>query len=389
MRIRRFVGNDFKETLALVKKELGSDAVIMSSRTIKTGFGLGRKKVEITAALDYKQPPQNVPTARQKAGEGSPFGKTLDSAIYGPSGPSGQSGRSGPSGLYDLYDSYDVSGQSGLSGRSGAPLPDNIERILDEVRTLRGELLPLIRGGAGGSDAHPLVRRGIDETLAAGLVERARGDARKLREAIAQDFKAAPPLNGRRVCIFTGPTGVGKTTTLAKMAAGCAMEGRKVMLTTFDVFRPGAEAQLRFYAERLNMPFRSLATITELFNLLTHTNDTIFVDTPGRSPKDKGFIEGLLSFRFTDMPMNTCLLLGAEADPEANMAYYGKYEGLGIDSLIFTKVDEGVRFGSIYNVAVKSGKPVSHITNGQSVPGDIVAPTGVELADLILGGSKP
>lgn len=382
MKIRRFVGNDFKETLALVKKELGPDAVIMSSRTIKTGFGLGRKKVEITAALDYKQPPVSpMPPVSSHTSSSDAFRERAallterSRREYADAHP--EPGRRQWNTGADFTQSLDDALSSG-----------GIDRILDEVRTLRGELLPLLRGGAGGSDAHPLVRRGIDETLAAGLVERARGDAKKLRETIAQDFKAAPPLNGKRVCIFTGPTGVGKTTTLAKVAAGCAMEGRKVMFTTFDVFRPGAEAQLRFYAERLNMPFRSLATITELFNLLTHTNDTIFVDTPGRSPKDKGFIEGLLSFRFTDMPMNTYLLLGAEADPEANMAYYGKYEGLSIDSLIFTKVDEGVRFGSIYNVAVKSGKPVSHITNGQSVPGDIVTPTGGELADLILGGSK-
>jgi flagellar biosynthesis protein FlhF len=369
MKIRRFVGNDFKETLALVKKELGPDAVIMSSRTIKTGFGLGRKKVEITAALDYRQPPPLQPPPSRPAQDLPTAQRQVE--------PGGRQWSTGADFTQSLDDAM-----------SNSPDFGGIDRILDEVRSLRGELLPLIRGG-GGKDAHPLVRLGIDETLAAGLIERAKGDAKKLRETIAADFKAAMPLNGKRVCIFTGPTGVGKTTTLAKVAAGCAMEGRKVMFTTFDVFRPGAEAQLRFYAERLNMPFRSLATITELFNLLTHTNDTIFVDTPGRSPKDKGFIEGLLSFRFTDMPMNTYLLLGAEADPEANMAYYGKYEGLSIDSLIFTKVDEGVRFGSIYNVAVKSGKPVSHITNGQSVPGDIASPTGGELADLILGGFKP
>ncbi len=249
--------------------------------------------------------------------------------------------------------------------------------------------MPILMG-IEQKNLYPLVRSGIDERLAAQLVSRAGGsDKDRLKKAISNDFKVTSHDPDKRVSIFAGPTGVGKTTTLAKIAAGCVREGQHVVITTFDIFRPGGEAQLRSYAEKLGagVSFKTLGSMGDLFDLLTHTKDRIFIDTPGRSPGDKSFLDGLLSFQFTDMPINTYLLLAANTDPEANMSVYKKYEGLHLDSLIFTKVDEGVRFGSLYNLAVASGKPVSYLTNGQNVPDDIMTPSNEDLADLIMENS--
>ncbi len=367
MKIRQFIGNDFKETLALVKRELGPDAVIMSARTIKKGFGLMKDRVEITAALDYVQPPVSPQVRKKKA-------MTI---------------AEGNAEIFELDDKGSF--VNNLDEAINKGIDNNkIEAVLEEIRSLRGDLTPVLTGLEQKS-LYPLVRSGIDRELAAQLVSRAGGsDKETLKKTISNDFKKAdPPDSSKRVHIFAGPTGVGKTTTLAKIAADCVRKGNQVVITTFDLFRPGGEAQLRSYADKLGngVFFKTLGSMGELFDLLTHTNDKIFIDTPGRSPGDKGFLDGLLSFQFTDMPINTYLLLSANTDPEANMSVYKKYEGLHMDSLIFTKVDEGVRFGSLYNLALASGKPVSHLTTGQNVPDDIMTPSNEELADLIMENS--
>jgi len=253
------------------------------------------------------------------------------------------------------------------------------------------DLMPYI-SGVTPRDLYPLVRRGIDEQLAARLVERAGGSRpERIRELIRRDLTPAGrpgPAPEPRVFIFVGPTGVGKTTTLAKVAAGFAAEGKRPMLTTFDTFRPGGAQQLRSFAEKLGAPFKALENTSGLFDLLTHTRDPILVDTPGRSPGDEGFLDGLLSFQFTDMPLHTHMLLGANADPEANLSIYRRYERLRVDSLVFTKLDEGVRFGSLYNLAIVSAKPVAYVTTGQRVPDDIAVPSPADLAHLILEGER-
>jgi len=362
MKIRRFFGNDFKETLALVKSELGPDAVIMSAQTVKKGFGLMKGRVEITAALDHTQPP-----ARHE-GEG-PVAQARERLATAAEGR-----ESFANSLGTALDS---------EGRR-----DGLDEVLREVRNLRGELMPLLKG-IGQKEMFPLVRLGMDEQLAAHLLERAGStDAGDVLRTIAGDVKVGK--NGKeskRVSIFVGPTGVGKTTTMAKIAAGHVADGRRVVLTSFDVFRPGAEAQMKSFSSKLGMPFKPLDSVQELFDLLTHTEDAVLIDTPGRSPSRSGFLDGLLSFQFTDVPIHTYLLLGANTDPEANLSLYRKYSGLRVDSLIFTKIDEAVRFGALYNLAMVSGKPVSHLTNGQNVPDDIMRPDNHELANLIVGGN--
>lgn len=365
MKIRQFIGNDFKETLALVKRELGPDAVIMSARTIKKGFGLMKGRVEITAALDYVQPPVQ---------------ESLKQASIASTPAASSSNLNGKGSFVRSLDEALINGAD----------KNQIEAILEEVRSLRDDLTPILTG-IDQKDLYPLVRSGINERLAAQLVSRAgSSDKNILKKTISNDFKKADSHDpSKRVYIFAGPTGVGKTTTLAKIAADCVREGQHIVITTFDVFRPGGEAQLRAYAEKLGRgaSFKALGSIGELFDLLTHTKDNIFIDTPGRSPGDKGFLDGLLSLQFTDMPINTYLLLGANTDPEVNISVYKKYEGLHMDSLIFTKVDEGVRFGSLYNLAVASNKPISYLTTGQNVPDDIMTPSNEDLADLIMENS--
>jgi len=370
MKIRRFIGNDFQETLALVKKELGPDAVIMSAQTVKTGLGFRRTKVEVTAALELSHPPRTAPPAPDPA-ETAEDRITLSGAERS---------------VRPFLESLDTALDRAVDTETGG-----IEAVLEEVRSLRKELRPLVTG-IGAKELYPLVRTGMDEQLAAHLLERAGGPApQAVRDVLAADLKVESDGDvqpRKRVHIFVGPTGVGKTTTLAKLAAGHAGQGKKALITTFDRYRPGAEAQLRTYAERMNMPFKSLDNVSELFDLLTHTRDTVFVDTPGRSPGDKGFLDGLLSFQFTDMPVNTYLLLGANTDSEANLKLYRKYGELRFNSLIFTKTDEASRFGSLYNLAVVADKPVAYLTHGQQVPDDISRPTQGSLANLILGGQR-
>jgi flagellar biosynthesis protein FlhF len=182
-----------------------------------------------------------------------------------------------------------------------------------------------------------------------------------------------------RIRIFLGTTGVGKTTTIAKMAGRAVLsEGKRVALITLDSYRIGAIDQSRIYAKILNIPFFSVTTPPELKTALNQlsSNDLILVDTVGRSAfcaeyvrQLIGFFDGIDACRFLLMPVAT-------RDREMD-TITKTFSPLKVDRMIFTKSDEAHTLGSIITHNMIHRTPVSYITTGQRVPEDI-EPAGSE-----------
>ncbi len=187
---------------------------------------------------------------------------------------------------------------------------------------------------------------------------------------------------------LVGPTGVGKTTTIAKLAGRLSLvDKKKVGLITIDTYRIGAIEQLKTYAEIMNIPFRVVITIKEMGEAIEAMEDcdVILIDTTGRSSKNTMQISELRAFIEKAEPDYVNMVISATTKNRDIKTTLNGYSDLGYDGVIVTKLDETTVYGSIYNIAKRANKPVNFITIGQNVPDDIKVPSKEELARFILG----
>ena len=196
------------------------------------------------------------------------------------------------------------------------------------------------------------------------------------------------------VVALVGPTGVGKTTTLAKLAAQYQFQKKKIVLITTDDYRIAAIEQLETYAEILSVSMEISHEPEELEEQIAkHASaDLILIDTPGRSQLDVPRIRLIESFLNAARPTETHLLLNTTTRNADINSVSDRFGSLGIDRFIFTKLDEATCYGSILNSSIRSKKPISYLTTGQDVAKDIEVATHSRIATFLLRGfqrSKP
>jgi flagellar biosynthesis protein FlhF len=191
---------------------------------------------------------------------------------------------------------------------------------------------------------------------------------------------------------FIGPTGVGKTTTLAKLVAQFALfRNKKAALLTIDTYRIGAVEQLKTYSEIIGVPLDVVNTPEELKDSLQRHRDkeAIFIDTAGRSVKNKEQVLELQ--RFIDLipeRRDIFLTLSATTKGKDLSKIIEEYQRLKFNKLIITKIDETLNLGCIVNVADQAGMPVVYVTKGQNVPDDIEELSPEKAAGMVLRGGK-
>jgi flagellar biosynthesis protein FlhF len=411
MHVKRFEAADMAEALRLVKHELGPHAVILSTRQIKKGggaFGIfGRSFVEVTAAVDREaiDPAQPALPSRSLAAT-SARASTPDVAdvtrLLDPL-------------QRDVETMKDLLQQLALKERLAPPVNMHglereftaMKRMVEQlVRQQQDSAMPLF-----AATLMPCYQRllasGMDETLARHLVEKAQNSLEpdKLSEVasvqehvarlVMKSTLASGPLQAPAgepvVAAFVGPTGVGKTTTIAKLAAHYALgDKRKVALVTLDTYRIAAVEQLRLFAKIIGLPVDIVLTADELEHALARHRDKeiVLIDTAGRSQRDALQMAELTTFFTENQPIGVHLVLSATASTPTLHDTVARFKPLGLTSLVFTKLDESTVFGPLLSTALHAQLPMSYFTTGQRVPEDIEVATPERVVDLILNVSQ-
>jgi flagellar biosynthesis protein FlhF len=229
--------------------------------------------------------------------------------------------------------------------------------------------------------------RGTDTTNHTGR----RAASRQLCQAIEDQINVSGPIvarpGERRIVALVGPTGVGKTTTIAKLAANYRLREKcKVGLITVDTYRIAAVEQLRTYADIIDLPMEVVSTPKEMRSAIDKFSDMelILIDTAGRSPRDEVKIHELKSFLMDAQVDEVHLVLSTVASTRSLRETAERFRVVGTTSLLLTKVDEATVFGPVFELLRSTGLPVSYVTNGQNVPDDIEAARSRRLAKMIL-----
>jgi flagellar biosynthesis protein FlhF len=249
-----------------------------------------------------------------------------------------------------------------------------------------------------------LIEADLSEEVARELIERVRAEVSGAELAdpvlakarVARMIETEIPIAGpilvtpgrRRLAALVGPTGVGKTTTIAKLAAYYRLkEKRDVGLITVDTYRIAAVEQLRTYADIIDLPMQVVSTPREMREAVRRLDglDLVLMDTAGRSPRDEIKIQELKSFLNEARADEVHLVLSSVASARTLEQTARRFAAVGTTALILTKLDEATGLGNVVPLLRNSGLPLSYLTNGQNVPDDIETADAARLARVILG----
>lgn len=383
MKIKKYLVKNLDEALSQIKKDLGPDAYILSQKKIikKGALNLSNvEMIEVTAAVDSSKPDKDTISA------------SLLNRKYNYVNPP----KEDPPDLMDKrVTTIDKSSMVDLG-----PIKDELQPLTREMAEIRKLLRKSTAELAGFSEFSgvfeelfgELLDAGVDRKLAQKLINTLQyqteadqlndPDAirKKLFNILTTSISAPAPLRPekgkRRIVVLVGPTGSGKTTTIAKLSSYYKlMESKKVALLTIDSYRIGAEAHLGTFANILDIPFHAIYNERDLSFRIDQLKDydLIFVDTTGRSPNDK---KGLLIMEkhlstIPDEEKEVFLTLSASTRSEDLYLIFEKYNLFKPDKFIFTKIDETISMGNLFNLKLKTNLPAAYFTTGQRVPEDI------------------
>jgi flagellar biosynthesis protein FlhF len=388
MKIKKYEVYEMKEALEQIKKDLGPEAVILSTRKIvKSGnYGLFSKPmIEVTAAVDYqteKKPPsikQEIPKKNTH-----PFPPKQEDNYEEKQDK-----------LTDLINSL------GLD--KFKTLIDDITEIkqqVSEVKSVMSDNLFIDLDDNLLRFYKAMIKNEVDEVIAYRFLKKIENrfsgnlSQIQLKSAIIQLFSEILPIEydyfdamKQKIIAMVGPTGVGKTTTIAKIAANMALKmHKKVCLISIDTFRIGAVEQLKTYAEIVDVPLEVASSPEELKEIIIKCKDYdyILLDSMGRSQFDKTQIKDLEAFLNVSTLISVVLVLSMSSNHSEILDTYERYSSLKPEYVIFTKMDETKKFGPVVNLPIVKKIPLLLFTTGQNVPDDMEVPDGKKIARKVL-----
>ena len=382
MKLKTFTAPTYTEALNKIKTELGDDVVIVSSKEIKRKTLSSPGLYEIVVAVE-----DNIKKSESKKNDDvllklSTAAKEISS-------------------LSNKTEKKETNSLKPLNSDEIMALKEEISKIADTLKYLQAtvwditnktdlELPPEFSEIYALAKSSGIASKHLDEIMRL-TIKYMPLKMRKNRNAIKRYFhtllkkmipvrlerEIKPP--HKKIMMFVGPTGVGKTTTIAKLAARYAYKlssRHKVGIITLDTYRIGAVEQLMTYAKMMRLPIETVvdpSDFEEALNALRH-NDYILIDTVGSSQHDKEKIEKLSGFlkvnTFAEININ--LVLSAITKYEDLIDIYNNFSILPIDTFIFTKLDETRNYGNIFSLLLDTKKPVSYYSIGQEVPDDLM-----------------
>jgi flagellar biosynthesis protein FlhF len=375
MKIKRFIAPDMRRALAAVKKEIGEDAVILSNKQVENG-------VELVAAVDFDEDQYSRIQAHQENLETTRAAGMKKQQTEIDSCDEGEADHQA-AGLHALRRKAERQSHD----------DDPVEAMRREMRALRRMVENELSGmswksmGERDPDSKEMFRQlmsmGLSPAIAERLMNAVRGHGdfdqqwQKAMYYLSTEFEVTGDdltENGGIVAVV-GPTGVGKTTSIAKLAARyCLRHGnRHVALVSTDNYRIGAREQLHTYGRILNVPVRTAANAEELMQTLNNFSDKkfILIDTAGMSHQDARLNEQLAMLENAGRSVKRFLALSATTELSALKRAMHTFSDIRPDACLITKTDEAASLGGVLSAVIESGLPVAYYTDGQRVPEDM------------------
>lgn len=428
MRVKRYVADSIQEAIARVKSDLGRNAIILHTKPFKEGGFLGlfsQRRVEVIAAVDDESKSKNPPVKKEKttvAGGAAtitesevtsgPMLAKAEAAVAASAAGLKTVSSGSPSLEAPLADSLEssavitptkaapsvltVPNKTAVSQEEFKSLCDEIAEMKDLIRQVATK--PLVVASA---TKDPIVAELEDRLLNLGIIpelveylieqmpEKFLNDNVPLqerlnycRQLLEANIMFSEPIKAdgskQEIIALIGPTGVGKTTTIAKLAANYSLfEKRKVGLITIDTYRIAAVEHLKTYGDIMNLPVEVVYTPADMNQAIKnlHECDLIMIDTAGRSPHNQKMMEELRKF-VSHADINQILLvISATTQLRDMINIEEKFARIAYTHLVFTKLDETSCLGPITGLAWKVKRPISYLTVGQNVPDDIEVAT--------------
>ncbi len=449
-RFHKVRGRTLEEAYRRLRQQFGADAVVLRTAEVNEGGILGyfgRRMVEVTAAVQQAPAPPRRPSRAERryqehttapSAAGSERVAYLEQVIRDAQArmqqpaarpastpvakPAAQHGAQPPPATARPAQTTATPApppaQAANQASPVVPFPQRQENAGDEAgltRELREmremvQVLYAEHPGAGlPAELVPqyraLIERGVSRTLAAELVQTTlrqsgdlvRQDARAFREALKLEIRRRVNVTGGhalsggecRVVALCGPTGVGKTTTLAKLAAQFAVRERaRVALVTADTYRIAATEQLRVYAGIIGVGLTVVNDAREAATAVDglRDHDLVLIDTAGGSQFNLEQINELKAVLHAARPHETVLVLAANTQLEDLRNVVANFSCCAPCSLLFTKIDETRRYGSLLSLNAETGLPIGYLGTGQNVPDDLRLARPATLANLVVEG---
>lgn len=408
MRIKKYTASSMKEALLQIRQDLGEDAMILKTRKLpRKIFSLGDKAtIEVTAAIDENASKQQTPF---------PPLKLSDTGIYTRPKPQKKPSPDRPAPEMPPPAVPDREIKKTAPATHVSTMTDRFQflELREDIHDMKALLASILATGetaAAGGFAGPwavLYKRLIDSEIrqetAEDLIRRLKSttDApdkninKKFISVLSESFPVAGPLpqkeNGPLIVAFVGPTGAGKTTTIAKLAAYYSLNKNSIVsIITADTYRIAAIEQIRAFTEIIDIGLQVIFSPKEAYNAIESCgNDNIvFIDTAGRSQRNAEHMRELEEFLDALKPDEIHLVLSATTKDSDLKDTIKRYRDLRTNRLLFTKLDETARLGNVFNIVSKGGIPVSYLTSGQSVPDDIELAQPGRFVQRLLEGSS-
>lgn len=382
MRVKRFVVDSMPDALQQIRSDLGRDAVILNTKEVRSGgiFGLfTRKQIEVIAATDENK----------RASVSKPVPPIQTEA---PLAPNLNTGRAAVAVM-------------------DKPTEMSVNHISEEIKQMKQMMVRMLEKDADGHVfaghfkaieqqllAHDFELALIQDVLIAIMDSASEPLAEMSRETavslVKEQLKQIIPQQsiqgireGTKLVHIVGPTGVGKTTTIAKLAAEQVLKrGKKVGFITSDTYRIAAIEQLKTYATILNVPLEVVSSPQDL-TVATESladRDIIFMDTAGRNYRNQMYVSELNSLLRHYENSETILTLSLTMKYKDMKSVTQNFSKFKVDKVLFTKKDETESYGSIFNIANEFPVQLSYITHGQNVPDDIATVDIDHIIDSIL-----